>query len=52
MLDESTIAERIDARARAKQARDFALADRIRRELADDGVIVQDTPSGTTWVKA
>ncbi|HUP06467.1 MAG TPA: cysteine--tRNA ligase [Caldimonas sp.] len=51
-LDSAAIAERIEARAAAKRARDFALADRIRRELADDGVVLQDTPSGTTWVKA
>jgi len=51
-VDADAIAARIEARAAAKRARDFALADRIRRELADDGVIVQDTPSGTTWVKA
>ena len=51
-LDAAAIAERIEARAAAKRARDFALADRIRRELADDGVILQDTPAGTTWVRA
>jgi cysteinyl-tRNA synthetase len=51
-VDADAIAARIEARAAAKRARDFALADRIRRELADDGVILQDTPSGTTWVKA
>jgi cysteinyl-tRNA synthetase len=51
-VDADAIAARIEARGAAKRARDFALADRIRRELADDGVILQDTPSGTTWVKA
>jgi cysteinyl-tRNA synthetase len=51
-LDEAKIAERIEARIRAKQARDFALADRIRRELADEGVVLQDSTSGTTWVRA
>ena len=51
-LDAAAIAERIEARAAAKRARDFALADRIRSELADDGVILQDTPAGTTWVRA
>ena len=50
-LDEATIAERIEARVRAKKARDFALADRIRDELAEQGVVLQDSPSGTTWMR-
>jgi cysteinyl-tRNA synthetase len=51
-LDADAIAARIEARAAAKQARDFALADRIRRELAEQGVELKDTPAGTTWVRA
>jgi cysteinyl-tRNA synthetase len=51
-LDETRIAERIAARAAAKQARDFALADQIRDELLALGVVLQDSPTGTTWVKA
>ncbi len=51
-LDEPAIVERIEARAAAKKARDFALADRIRAELLAQGVELKDSAQGTTWVKA
>ena len=51
-LDESSIAERIAARAAAKLTRDFALADQIRQDLLAQGVVLQDSPSGTTWMKS
>jgi cysteinyl-tRNA synthetase len=39
----------IEQRDAARRRRDFATADRIRRDLASRGIILEDTPSGTRW---
>lgn len=39
----------VDVRARLRQAKQWQLADAIRDGLAELGVVLEDTPQGTTW---
>lgn len=39
----------IALRAAAKSAKNYVEADRIRKELADQGILLEDTPQGTIW---
>jgi cysteinyl-tRNA synthetase len=41
--------ERIEARKRAREARDFATADAIRSEIEERGIAIEDGPGGTRW---
>src|SRR5262249_39223354 len=43
------IQARIPQRPQAKKAKDFAGADRVRQELLDQGVILEDTKDGVRW---
>ena len=52
IIDSNAIDSKILARIAAKKAKNFAEADRIRKELAEFGVVLEDTPQGTTWRRA
>ncbi|QDA31303.1 cysteine--tRNA ligase [Thermococcus indicus] len=47
--EEALIQLLIDVRAQLRKERNFALADRIRAELREMGIQLEDTPQGTVW---
>jgi len=50
--DDARIQALVEARSAAKAARDFAQADAIRQQLADEGVLLEDTAQGVRWKRA
>jgi cysteinyl-tRNA synthetase len=50
--DAEYIEARIAERAAAKKNRDFATADRIRKELLDKGIVLEDKAGKTSWRRA
>ena len=51
-LDEAAIEAAIAARLAARKAKDWPEADRIRKDLAEKGILLEDGPGGTTWRRA
>jgi cysteinyl-tRNA synthetase len=51
-LQENEIQSLIDERNAAKQAKDFARSDEIRKQLAEEGILLEDTPQGVRWKRA
>jgi cysteinyl-tRNA synthetase len=51
-LDEADIQAQIQARADAKKSKNFAEADRIRKDLQAQGIVLKDSATGTTWEAA
>jgi cysteinyl-tRNA synthetase len=48
-LSNEQIEQQIQARLEAKKNKDWSTADRIRDELKEQGIILEDVPSGTNW---
>ena len=46
------IETQIAKRSEAKKAKDYALADKLRQDLAEFGVVLLDTAQGTIWERA
>ena len=51
VTDEITAQQKgkIERRQKARAEKDFALADKIRRELLEDGIVLEDTKDGVRW---
>jgi len=50
-VDDETIQRMIDRRTEARKNKDFAAADRLRQDLVDLGITIEDRPQGTIWYR-
>ncbi|MEO6227308.1 MAG: cysteine--tRNA ligase [Thermomonas sp.] len=50
--DDARIQQLVDERNAAKLQRDFARADALRKQLADEGILLEDTAAGVRWKRA
>ena len=48
-LSENEISALVKQRTNAKREKNYELADRIRKDLADEGILLEDAPGGTSW---
>ena len=48
-IDEKTIQNKIIVREQARKKGDYKLADSIRKELENSGVVIKDKDNKTTW---
>jgi cysteinyl-tRNA synthetase len=48
-LSDDQIQALVDERTQAKRARNFARADQIRNELAEKGILLEDSKDGVRW---
>jgi cysteinyl-tRNA synthetase len=48
-LNDEAVEKLIEARNRARNEKNWGEADRIREELQDKGILLEDTPKGTVW---
>lgn len=49
---DAEVEKKIEARQAARKAKNWAEADRIRDELKDKGIVLEDTPQGVKWHRA
>lgn len=49
LLTDENIEQLMEDRQKARKEKNFALADKIRKELEEQGVVLEDTKDGTTW---
>ena len=51
IITDEEIKVKISEREKARQEKKYALSDRVRKELEEKGIILEDTKEGTTWRK-
>ena len=49
ILSDEEILQMIDNRNKAREEKNYKLADKIRNELLDKGVLIEDKDGKTTW---